>query len=383
MKTSKYHIPLLLNGLALAFFFLPSCSGEAQNLESEQTSENDYVELTEEQYKNADIQLGTLEFKSISKSIKLSGKVDVPPQNLISVSVALSGYLLSTKLLPGMQVKKGEVIAVLEDEQYIQLQQDYLTTKAQFDFTASEFKRQKELNENKASSDKLFQQTKANYETQYAMLKGLEQKLKLIGINPSSLTADNISRTIQVLSPINGFVSSVYVNVGKYINSNDVMFELMNPDDIHLILTVYEKDIHWLELGQKVWAYSNSNPSQKYECEIILISQSIGSREAAEVNCHFVLHNQRLLPGTFMNADVQVNNMHVHALPDEAIVRFENKNYIFVETQKMKFQIVPVDLGNSASGYTEILNADQLQDKKIVLRGAYTLLMTLKNTSDE
>jgi cobalt-zinc-cadmium efflux system membrane fusion protein len=96
-----------------------------------------------------------------------------------------------------------------------------------------------------------------------------------------------------------------------------------------------------------------------------------------------VQHNQRLLPGTFMNAEVQVNSTNVTSLPDEAIVRFENKNYIFVETQKMKFQIVPVVLGNSESGYTEILNADALKEKKIVLKGAYTLLMTLKNTSDE
>jgi cobalt-zinc-cadmium efflux system membrane fusion protein len=383
MNTPKRYTPLIINGLALMILVFQSCSGETENIASETENVRDVVELTEEQYKNADIQLGALELRNISNSIKLNGKVDVPPQNLISVSVAMSGYLRSTKLLPGMQVKKGEVLAVLEDEQYIQLQQDYLTAKAQFIFSESEYKRQKELNDNKASSDKLFQQTKANFETQYAVLKGLEQKLKLIGINPITLTADNISRTIQVLSPVNGFVSSVNVNVGKYINSNDVMFELIDPDDIHLILTVYEKDIHGLELGQKVWAYSNSNPTQKYECEIILISRSIGNREAAEVNCHFVSQNHKLLPGTFMNAEVQMTNNMVQSLPEEAIVRFENKNYIFVQTEKMKFQIVHVDLGNSEFGFTEILNADQLNGKKIVLKGAYNLLMTLKNSSDE
>jgi cobalt-zinc-cadmium efflux system membrane fusion protein len=62
----------------------------------------------------------------------VNGKIDVPPQNMVSISVPLGGYLKSTKLLEGMHISKGEVIAIMEDQQYIQLQQDYLTAKAHF-----------------------------------------------------------------------------------------------------------------------------------------------------------------------------------------------------------------------------------------------------------
>ncbi len=97
----------------------------------EPTPEN-IVTLTSEQYKNAGIEIGKLSTKSISSLLKVNGKIDVPPQSMVSISVPLGGYLKSTKLLAGMHIKKGEVLAVMEDAQYIQLQQDDFTAKAQF-----------------------------------------------------------------------------------------------------------------------------------------------------------------------------------------------------------------------------------------------------------
>ncbi len=374
IQSYKFRPSLLL----ISVIFLNACSSPELEEQTEDQPSN-VIELTEDQVLQSNIQTGNLEKKNISKILKVNGKVDVPPQNLISISIAMGGYLRSTPLLPGMQVKKGEVLATLEDEQYVQLQQDYLMAKAQFSFLESELKRQKELNENKASSDKNYQQTKSNYDSQYVLIKALEQKLKLIGIQPERLNANNISRSIQLISPVSGFVASVQTNIGKYVNPNDVIFELIDPKDIHLILTVYEKDIHELQVGQRVVAYANSNPGVKYDCEIIQISRSIGSRESAEVHCHFVKDNHRLLPGTFMNAEIYCQNSTVEAIPEESVVSFENENFVFVEQGKNKYLMKAIELGNIQDGYVHVLNAQNLNQEKIVIQGAYKLLMTLKN----
>ncbi len=237
--------------------------------------------------KNGGIQTGKLEEQSISSVLKVNGKIDVPPQNMVSISVPLGGYLQSTKLLEGMYVSKGQVLAVMQDQQYIQLQQDYLTARAQLVYNESEYNRQKELNQSKATSDKVFEQTKAAYQTQNILVKSLEQKIKLIGINPNKIGANSISRSINIYSPINGFVSAVNVNIGKYVNPSDVLFELVNPSDIHLALTVFEKDINKLFIGQKLAAYTNNQPEKKYPCTIILISKNLSGERAAEVHCHF------------------------------------------------------------------------------------------------
>ncbi|WP_407503302.1 efflux RND transporter periplasmic adaptor subunit [Elizabethkingia miricola] len=362
---------------------LSSCKGnkEVEKEEAPAKTENNIVTLTDAQYKNAGIEIGMIGNQNISSKLKVNGKIDVPPQNKISVSVPLGGYLKYTKLLPGMQVSKGQVIAVIEDPQYIQIQQDYLVAKAQYSYNSSEYNRQKQLNVSKATSDKVYEQTKSNYQTQNVLVKSLEQKLRLIGINPSGLTPNNISKTINIYSPINGFVSAINVNIGKYVNPTEVLFELVNPTDIHLALNVYEKDIDKLSIGQKVLAYTNTNPDKKYTTKIILISKNISSDNTVEVHCHFENYDKELIPGMYMNADIEAQTSNSSSLPNDAIVRFENKNYIFEMKGKNKFEMKEVKTGISENGYTEILETD-LDRKQFATKGAYNLLMTLKNTED-
>src|SRR3989344_6003455 len=154
------------------------------------------ITLTKDQLNNSNIKVQRIENKKISKIIKLNGKIDVPPQNLISISIPLGGYIKSTKLLPGMHVKKGEILGILEDQQYIQLQQDYLTTKAKLLYTEAEYNRQMELNKSKASSDKVFQQSEMEFKTQKIAYMALAEKLKLININPQTVNENNISKNI-------------------------------------------------------------------------------------------------------------------------------------------------------------------------------------------
>lgn len=372
---------IILSNIVL---LLASCgSGKTEEKKSAAQTNENIVSLNDAQLKNAGIQTGKVEQQSISSVLKVNGKIDVPPQNMVSISVPLGGYLKTTKLLPGMHISKGEVIAVMEDQQYIQLQQDYLTAKAQFSFNESEYNRQKELNQSKATSDKVYEQTRATYQTQNILIKSLEEKLKLIGVSPANINANNISRSINIYSPINGFVSAVNVNIGKYVNPSDVLFELVNPTDIHLALTVFEKDIDKLYIGQKLMAYTNTQPDKKYPCEIILISKNLSDENSAQVHCHFEQYDKTLLPGMFMNAEIEVKSNNVNALPDDAIIRFENKQYIFITKGKNQFEMLEVKTGNSENGFTEVSIDEKLAKETFVLKGAYNLLMKMKNTSEE
>lgn len=373
---------ILIINIAL---LLTSCGNDNKqsDAENEQPTQENTLTLTDEQYKNAAIETAKIFTSNISSVLRLNGKIDVPPQSLVSVSVPLGGYLKSTKLLPGMHIRKGDPLAVMEDIQYIQLQQDYLTAKAQLSLTESEYNRQKELNQSKATSDKVFEQVRTNYQTQLVLLKSLEEKLKLIGLNPQRISAGTISKSINIYSPISGFVSAVNVNIGKYVTPSDILFELVDPNDIHLNLTVFEKDINKLAVGQKLLAYSNSHPQTKYPLEVILISKNISGQNAAEVHCQFEQYDNGLLPGMFMNAEIEVSTHNANVLPEEAIVRFENKHYVFVEKGKQTFEMKEVQTGNAENNLVEIINAEQFDNENIVVKNAYTLLMALKNESEE
>lgn len=372
--------------IVFGIFLLVACGSKKAKEETTRVptaNEGNTVTLTDAQLALAKIELGTVALRSISTVTKLNGKIDVPPQNLISVSMPLGGYLKSTKLLPGMHINKGELIAIMEDQQYIQLQQDYLTAKNKLAFAKEEYLRQKELNLSKATSDKLFQQTEMEYKSLLITLSALNEKLKLINIRTQKLTENNIANHVKLYSEINGFVSKVNVNIGKYVNPTDVLFELINPSDFHLNLKVFEKDIDKLAIGQKLMAYSNNFPDKKYECEIILISRDISPERTVDVHCHFEKYDKTLLPGMYMNAEVELKSANLSSIPEDAVVNFEGLNYVFVAKDKNQFQMVKLETGTKENGYIEVKNSGTFTDKQLVFKGAYTLLMTLKNKSEE
>ena len=363
---------------------LAGCAGNKNADEALSAPENtNSVTLTDAQIKNAGIVTGEVTRKEISTILKLNGIVDVPPQNMVSISAPLGGYLKSTTLLPGMHITKGDVIAVMEDQQYIQLQQDYLTAKARIGFLENEYHRQKDLNSSQASSDKVFQQAEADYRSQQVLMAALAEKLRLAGINVDQLNEKNISRSVNIYSPINGYVSKVDVNIGKYMSPTEVLFELVNPADIHLALKVFEKDLDKLFIGQKLVAYTNNDPGKKYPCEILLIGKDLTIERNTDVHCHFETYDKSLIPGTYMNAEIEVKKNDVYTLPEDAVVRFENKNYVFIKKRNNQFQMTEVNTGNTENGFIEILNAENFVSGELVIKGAYSILMSLKNKSEE
>lgn len=368
-----------------ALLLLTACGTKSptEEVKADAKANENLVSLTEAQFKSAGIVLGKLENKSIASVLKASGTIDVPPQNMISISMPLGGYLKSTRLLPGMQVRKGETIAIMEDQQYIQLQQEYLTIKSKLVFSKAELERQRELNQSKASSDKIFQQAQMDYSTLNISLNSMAQKLRLININPNNISENTISRTVPLYSPIGGIVSKVNVNIGRFVNPSDIMFEIINPSDIHLNLKVFEKDLVKLSKGQKLIAYTNNQPDKKYPCEISLISGDLSSERTAEVHCHFENFDKSLVPGMYMNAEIEVKSHETLAIPEEAIVSFEGLDYIFVKKAGMEFEMKAVETGVKENKYVEVINSSSFAGQEIVTKGAYTLLMSLKNKSEE
>jgi membrane fusion protein, heavy metal efflux system len=365
--------------------FLLSCrqaSHQTDAISEAMTEDQTEVLLTEAQMKSAGVVTGAMEQRTVHHEVSVNGVVDVPPQNIVSISFPMGGYLKSTKLLPGMRIRKGEVIGLMEDQQLIQLQQDYLVTKARLGFLEKEYERQKSLNADKVNADKVYQQATADYISQKVMLKGYAEKLQLIGIQPEKLTEATISRQVPLYSPTNGYVSKVNVNIGKYVQPTDVLFELINPEDIHAALSIFEKDLGRVGIGQKVRISFVDEPEKTYAGEVILVNRNVDENRTAIAHCHFISHPKQLLPGMFLNAKIEVGGGAGYALPEAAIVAYQGKHY--VECKPGLFQMREVGIGQTDAGYVEVLRgADSLKDQKIATANAFSLLGALKNVGSD
>lgn len=382
LKNMKFSL-FIITALVLAACGQPSSLETAAETVNAPTPER--VELTAAQLQNAQLGIGKPQLRDLGNALKANGFIEAPPQNLVSVSFPLGGYLKHTKLLPGMRVRRGEVLAVLEDPQYINLQQEYLTVKARLEYLSADLTRQETLNRDQSASDKALQLARAEHQTQLIAAKALAEKLRLIGLQPEQLSPESISKSIRLYAPIDGFVADVKANIGKYISPTDVLFELVNTEDIHLTVKIFEKDLPLLRVGQKVTAYASDNSTKPYMAHIILISQNVGEDRSVEVHCHLDQTTHGLLPGMFMRAEIEAARLNAVAVPSEAVVRFENKHYVFEALSETAFEMVAVEPGVTEGGFTELRSVvgEELLMKNLVLKNAYTLLMKMKNTEGE
>jgi len=367
---------------------LSSCSGKKDEEKTvyENTKfkeeEHNIVQLSDQQIRSVGVTTTTVQEKTMQKLIRLNGKVEIAPSHISSVSSIMGGHIKSINVISGSRFSNGQVLAVVEDPQFIQLQQDYLVTRAQLESARLNFTRQKELNASKASSDKTLQTAQAEYATFAATLKGLEQKLKIIGINTQGLTSSNIRSRINIYAPFSGFVSKILVNNGQYINPSDTLFELINPTGLLLELKVFENDVNNIKNRQEILVYNNQNPDKKTNAKIVSIVPNIEDGGSSIAVAKLSSPNPDFMKGMYINAEVTVNSLYTASLPNESIVSFENKNYVFEDLGNKKYTMIPVNIGISDDHFTEVVKADHFKNKRIVQKGAYSLLMMLKNKAE-
>jgi membrane fusion protein, heavy metal efflux system len=391
MKNARRTISLILFGISLIMISCNSKQKSATVSKETEVLPEDIVELREDQIKLAEIGMGKIEMQSLGSELKVNGIISVAPQNLATVCMPLGGFIKNTTLLPGNQVMKGQVLAVVDNQEFVDVQQAYLEAKNKLTFAEADFKRHTELYKNDVYSEQNVQQVTVEYKNLKALVRSLEQKLILIGINPENLKEDNISSTINLVSPIDGFLKSVNINIGKYVSPTEVLFEIVNKDKLFLTLTLFEKDADKVATGQKVKFFIN-NETEIHEAVISQTGKSVGEDRSMMVYATVSSQCRNLLPGMYVNALISESDLVVTALPSDAVVNFDDKDYIFtfvkdkVEDGKAitEYRMIEVKKGVSDQGFTEVKLPEgfNIDNAKVVIKGAYNLLSAKKNAGE-
>lgn len=349
------------------------------------------VVLTQAQYNVAAIELGQPTLRPLSATLKVNGALDVPSQDMMSVTVPFGGYIRQIKLEPGMRVRKGQTLVILENPDYIQFQQDYLDTKAKLDYANLEFTRQQELSRDNVNALKIFQQARSNQQSLQAQLAGMGQRLAMLRIDPAKLSPGQLTRTVVVPSPVSGFITNVLVNNGRFLNPSDVIVEIVNMNDLHVRMNIFEKDISQIHAGQRIRFGMGGDPSLAHQGTIFLIGKSIAADRTISVLAHPDGYESDYIPGGYVSAQVDVKTQPLPALPESAVVSYGGKSLIYVLEKKQanpvtyQFRQVEVKTGVREDGYIAITLPPDVSPAKtpIVVNGAYSLLSKLNNSEEE
>ncbi len=386
-----------------ALFLLFSCGKKDAPASTEKPStsaeENTtMVELTSDQYTMAGIELGKVETKNLSSVLKLNGMLATPPQNEVSVSPRIGGYIRSTPLLQGLRVRKGQALAVVEHQDVIALQQEFLEVRSRLEFAEAEFKRQEALQKENINAVKTFQQTATDYKSLKARLYALRQRLALIGINGDNLQESGITGTYTITSPIDGYVAEVNVTLGKFVSPNDVVCRIINNTHLHAELTVFERDVPKIRDGQRV-RFTLVNETEERTARVFMIGREITKDRTLRVDAHLEKDDPRLVPNTALQALVELGEQPVSAVADDALVSASGKDYIFIAVEgpseksqqagtkdttengaQKRFQMIEVKRGVSVGGWTEISLPSSFEAARanVVVKGAYSLLSKMQ-----
>lgn len=349
------------------------------------------VSLSQAQYNSAGFGLGQPESRTLSTTIQVNGVLDVPPQSQVSVSVPYGGYIRSIKLEPGTRVRKGQTLAVLENPEFIQLQQDYLDTRARLDYADLEYARQQELSRDNVNALKIVQKTRSDRLSLQAQLAGLGKRLALLHLNPATLRADRLTSSLVVPSPVAGYVTNVPVNNGRFVNPSDVIVEVTDVRDLHVHLSIFEKDITRIHAGQVVQFGLGNNTAPTHWATIFLKAKSIATDRTIAVLAHPSAWSDDFIPGAFVAARIAVTTEPLSVLPDAAVVSLGGKSYVYVLEEKAgqpvsyRFRQIEVKTGLAQNGYTAITLPPTVNTGRtpIVVRGAYSLLSQQNNSGEE
>lgn len=337
MKSRKYII--IIAGVAVAallatvlYFLLrnpaqPVAQAASDTEEHHEESAVKEVELNEAQFKASAIELGSFETKNLSEVINANGYTKLPPQNQADVSVFLTGVVKSIKVIEGQQVSAGQTLATMESPEFAKLQEAFMTSKSNLEFLTAEFQRQKTLSEENVNSRKTFERTKADYEIEKAQYRSLQKQLAMLRLDSTG----NGNSLVPIQAPISGFVTDVNIKIGSNAEPGSPLFSIVDNTKMHVDLLVYEKDLQKVKPGQKVRFVLTNQDNTEIMGEIFSVGKAF-ENETKSVAVHADIKNdkQLLIPGMYVNALIDIGSNAVNALPVEAVVKADGREFIFV-----------------------------------------------------
>ncbi|WP_343698037.1 efflux RND transporter periplasmic adaptor subunit [Flavobacterium sp.] len=423
----KVKIQLLI--AAAAVFSLVSC-GQKSN-ESETGAKTEQAEgakeeghgeeeaatiavLTQDQIKSVGITLGTIESKNLTAAIKANGALRVPNNNKANATSLYGGVIKTLKVQLGDHVRKGQVIATIENPQFIQQQEEYITINSRITNAEQELQRQRDLQAGNAGALKNLQNATAEVNALRARKASLQKQIQLMGINPASVSASNLRAALTVTSPVTGTVSAEFAKIGSYVDVSSPVVEIVDNQLIHLDLQVFEKDLPMVKVGQNVNFTLTNNPTASYTAKVFNIGSSFENEsKTVAVHCTVTGNKTGLIDGMNITAMVSVGTALTAAVPNDAIAEADGKFYIFVKTDKkpeeheeaeggegaeagekhspeeekkiaatsMNFEKVEVNKGVSELGYTAVTPVKDIPSgTQIVTKGTFFVNAKLSNS---
>lgn len=366
----KKHISLAIITIGL---FLGSCQ-EKQNTE---VKKSNLIEITKNQFKSENMELGEPTTKTFSENIKFNGIIEPKPKGKAMISLPFMGMISQIYFTVGQKVKQGQILFDISGTPFIDLQKEFAESSAILKRLESDYNRIKELFDENIGSQKEVIQAESSFKAEKAKYTALKLKIQKIGLDYKKIENGFFYNSFPIKSPINGYITNINATIGQYIEQQTIIVEIVDNTQFQLKFSVFEKDLNKLKIGLILHFNLMENDNKPFTAQITSIGKSINN-ETKAIDCFAEIENLNsinLVNNQFFEGQIDVDSFSATALPLDAIIKSENGNYILsLEKQTNEsyfFKKIEVDTGSENNGFIEIKKLPEL--KQIIVKGIYNL----------
>lgn len=346
--------------------------------EGEHEEHEEGLHLSQKQIKTIGLEFGDFSSLKINDYIKATGTLGLPANAYSSLSTKSAGFIRDcNKYVEGDYIREGDIIAYVEDIAFITKQQEYLVIQAGMPYLRKEIARQQGLINADAGIAKNLQQAQSELAIKEVQLKGIKKHLSYLGLNTSNLNADNIQNRIAITAPMSGYITTINMHNGMYVNPSQELIEIVNESHLHLELDVFEKDISYIKKGQKITYSIPALGETQYSGDIHMIGKSFDhENKTIRIHGHLKKKRPKFIKGLFLNAKIWLNDQTVKALPEKAIVKDGSASFIYAAKAstegEIAFEKIMVMPGALSDGFMAVKLIDEIPEgMDIVTKGAY------------
>ncbi len=352
----KLKINSQLKLLIFLSIFLLSCNSENKT-DIENTPNNDIQPTTE------DYDFSKLQIRKIQNKVVLSGIIDVNPNDKIDVYSPYSGYIKKINIIEGDVLKKGDILFEVENIELAKLQSNFIELNNSFIQIKKEFERQDELFNKNAISEKIFLEHQTEYLNHINLIRIIKKELEYYGFKPNEILKNNeITNIIKIKTNDNVIVNKLNINTGKFVEKAQPLVGLYKTEHLHAELHAPEKYINLLNENDTVMIIHNKQTFTGY---IYRVSKTI-DKTTNMVLLHAHFYNNPNIPiGAFINGRI-IFDKEVYSIENSAIFEKNGKEFITIYNNEEK-KDYEVYTGLKDDKFTEIINYEDLMDKKIII----------------
>ncbi len=380
MKTTRFALPIF----ALAAMAASCHKSQAAAEPPGPPPPPGEVWLSAQQVKDAKIEVQAVAEQDVDDTISTSGRVALEDMRSGHVFTPVTGRVVKITAELGQRVKKGDPLAVIESPDIGNAVSD--VHKAEADLIAAEhdYKRKKDLFEQKAGSAADQEASEDNWRKTKAEVERARQKAFLLRAG----NVDMVTQTYTLPSPIDGEVLTMNINPGIEVQGQygggtaQELFTVGEIDKVWVFGEVYEMDLARVKVGAAAVVTVVAYQDKVFNGQVDWVSGVLDpNTRTARIRCTFDNPDRLLRPEMYATVQISVEQTKALAIPRNALLRLGEYKVVFVELGEgdghVRFERLPVDVDEGESSQWLEVKHGLEAGQKVVVSGAILLSQKL------